>query len=277
MSKKFEKIAEKWKKAKDGNKIVDLVKEGVSKDVAEETFGLLNDLHVDLYPRQKSEIAAYVSKFGGPADLAEQYFKEAHDSLSDDGDFNELIILGECLAFAGQNEKAVSTFEKAFELMEDDSDYLFHAMNAIEVITLGEDIENPDGCWYVSVPNKEYLVSTLNSVFEDFEAAIDNVDEDDQVRYYSIFAKCYARIGDSENSGNCFSKAFSCAEETFDYLQSLFYDAELETPALPQGGVSDDAEMVPLASEDYRAKVLKQAEVQAKTDDDKEQLGYMKD
>ena len=170
MSKVLEKVNAKFAKANNGNKLVDAVKFGVSKGFADESFTMMADSSAKLYPLHYAELAAYLGRFDGPEALRDEYFEKASEGIQAEGDFGDRIALGECYAFSGLNDEAISTFEDAFESIENDSDYMFFAINGIKSITLGTTIGNPDGQWFVRVPDNEYLVSTLNSVLEDFRS-----------------------------------------------------------------------------------------------------------
>lgn len=275
MTENFEKIAAKFSNAKNGNQLLDAVKIGVSKGFSSDSFDLLKGSGLQLYARHKAELAAYLGKFGGPETARDQYFNEAYAEITSEGDFDDLMVLGECFAFSGLNDRAVEIFEEAFEGMEGDSEYIFHAMNAIQRITLGSDIESPDGCWYVMIPDRDYLLSTLNSVNDDFEARLESVDVDDRIRHYCTLAKCFTRVGESETAKANLDKAFKNAESSFEFLELLFIEAESETQALAEGGTSDEAAWVDFASKEFRNNIFEQAKKLASTEDEHQVLADM--
>lgn len=270
MSKVLEKVNAKFEKANNGNKLVDAVKFGVSKGFADESFTMMADSSAKLYPLHYAELAAYLGRFGGPEALRDEYFEQSAEGIQAEGDFHDRLTLGQCYAFAGLNDEAISTFEDAFESIEGDSDYMFYAIDGIKAITLGTTIGNPAGQWFVRVPDNEYLASTLNSVLEDFEVNIEAIDEDDRIRYYCTFGKGFLQIGDTEKAQSCLEKAFDITGDSFDYVELLFMEADDEIPCLTDGGVSDEAPYIEFASEAFRKRLIEKAQKLASNPDEKE-------
>lgn len=147
--------------------------------------------------------------------------------IKDEADFYQKISLAAVVSEFKDKEEGVAIAEEAFESIEGTDDYIFHALNGVEAVVANTSLDGPVP---LTVGDKDYKLSTIESVLDDVMAARDSISNSELIEYLGIFARALYVVGDIARGNEVFLEAIENFSEEGEVSSLLNSFGEIEVP-----------------------------------------------
>jgi len=156
------------------------------------------------------------------------------DCIKQENNFREMISLASIVSEFKSKIEGVKISEEAFSDIEGSGDYLFHAVNGALDVSSNSSIESIDGNGFasISVGERDYKISTVNSVYEDIRSSRESMDTDDYISSLVSLSKCFYFIGDIDKGNALYAEAISSFKRGDNFFPLFAEVGDCEAPGI---------------------------------------------